>query len=180
MPNMRFILVLVGLGAVVRAVPAHFRDDLEDHSLARDRMESHGTLNLDALHYPGFRPVRKRRRDDPPLLPQHARAHEWDGALVTRDARALEAIGALFFGGARTSQAVGGALTNAIVGALDAAFQDRMGAPGAIRRDHDYIVAAERGEGNVVFFPFERFEEAMDCLSVGARTRRFLAEINWF
>ena len=66
------------------------------------------------------------------------------------------------------------------VTSLDAAFQDRMGAPGALRRDHDYIVAAERGEGDVVFFTFERFEEAMDCLSVGARTRRFLVERNRF
>ena len=114
------------------------------------------------------------------IRPRPFVAHEDDDRVSQPQPSALEAISALFFGGARASQAVGGALTNAIVGALDTAFQDRMGAPGAIRRDHDYIVAAERGEGNVVFFTFERFEEAIDCLSVGARTRRFLVERNRF
>ena len=103
-----------------------------------------------------------------------------DDRVAPTQPSVLETIGNMVFGEARTSQAVGGAFTNLVVGALDAAFQDRMGAPGALRRDHDYIVAAERGEGNVVFFTFERFEEAMDCLSVGARTRRFLVERNRF
>ena len=111
--------------------------------------------------------IRPRPRDD-------------DDRVSHPQPSALEAIGALFFGGARTSQAVGGAFTNLVVGALDAAFQDRMGAPGALRRDHAYIVAAERGEGNVVFFPFQSYEDAIECLSVGARTRRFLAERHQF
>ena len=114
------------------------------------------------------------------IRPRPVVAHEDDDRVAQTQPSVLQMFGNYCFGSARASQALGGALTNAIVGALDVAFQDRMGAPGALRRDHDYIVAAERGEGNVVFFPFERFEEAMDCLSVGARTRRFLAEINWF
>ena len=114
------------------------------------------------------------------MRPRPVVAHEDGDRVAQSRPSVLETIGNMVFGEARASQAVGGALTNVIVGALDAAFQDRMGAPGALRRDHDYVVAAERGEGNVVFFPFERFEEAMDCLSVGARTRRFLVEINRF
>ena len=82
------------------------------------------------------------------------------------------------FGSARASQALGAAFTNAIVGGLDAAFQDRMGAPNAISRDHDYAVLAERGENNVIAFSFATLEGAQECARLGARTRRFVVRLD--
>ena len=75
------------------------------------------------------------------IRPRPVVAHEDDDRASQPRPSALQAIGALFFGGARASQAVGGAFTNLVVGALDAAFQDRMGAPGALCRDHDYLLS---------------------------------------
>ena len=114
------------------------------------------------------------------IRPRPVVVHEDDDRVAQTQPSVIEALGTLFFGGSRTSQALGSACANAAIGAIDTVFQDRMGAPNAIRRDRDYAVLAERGEGNVVAFSHATLEEAMECLSLGARTRRFVIELNHY
>ena len=57
------------------------------------------------------------------------------------------------------------------------ALQDRMGPPGVLNRDHEYAVVAGRNE-IVVAITFATLEGAEDCARLGARTRRFVVEID--
>ena len=57
------------------------------------------------------------------------------------------------------------------------ALQDRMGPPGVLNRGHAYAVVADRN-GIVVAITFATLEGAEDCARLGARTRRFVVEIN--
>ena len=93
------------------------------------------------------------------IRPRPVVAHEDDDRVSRAQPSALEVIGSFFLGGARASQAIGGACANMVIGALDTALQDRMGAPNAINRDQDYAVLAERGEGNIVAFSYETLDD---------------------
>ena len=58
------------------------------------------------------------------------------------------------------------------------ALQDQMGPPGSLDREHAYAVLASRS-GTIVAFSFATLEGAQECARLGARTRRFIAEINY-
>ena len=67
---------------------------------------------------------------------------------------------------------------NAFIFGSDLELQDRMGPPGKLDREHAYAVLASRS-GTIVAFSFATLEGAQECARLGARTRRFIAEINY-
>ena len=67
---------------------------------------------------------------------------------------------------------------NAFIFGSDLELQDRMGPPGKLDREHAYAVLASRS-GTIVAFSFATLEGAQECAGLGARTRRFIAEINY-
>ena len=66
---------------------------------------------------------------------------------------------------------------NAFLFGSDLELQDRMGPPGVLNREHAYAVVAERHH-SIVAFNFATLEGAQECARLGARTRRFVVEIN--
>ena len=67
---------------------------------------------------------------------------------------------------------------NAFLFGSDEELQDRMGPPGKLDRDYAYAVVAERHH-SIVAFSFATLEGAQECTRLGARTRRFVVEINY-